>query len=89
MKLTDDEKLKLYEEIVRCRKALAESRILQRPPQEGSTGFIRNTLRRYNHVKYTWLLFPCLKYKILVRERFEEHFDFNYHSVSCGKAVIR
>ena len=46
MKLTDDEKLKLYEEIVRCRKSLAESRILQRPPQESNQGFLKNTLRR-------------------------------------------
>ncbi|XP_076464756.1 myosin-VIIa-like [Babylonia areolata] len=51
MKLTDEEKLKLYEEIVRCRKALAESRTLQRPPQESGSGFIRNTLRRLTKTK--------------------------------------
>ncbi|XP_070180656.1 myosin-I heavy chain-like [Littorina saxatilis] len=51
MKLTDEEKLKLYEEIVRCRKALAESRVLQRPPQESSTGFLKNTLRRLTKSK--------------------------------------
>ena len=46
MKMTDEEKLKLYEELVRCRKALSESRLLQRPLQDTTSGFLRNTLRR-------------------------------------------
>ncbi|XP_041351468.1 unconventional myosin-VIIb-like isoform X2 [Gigantopelta aegis] len=46
IKMTDEEKLKLYEELVRCRKALSESRLLQRPLQDSGAGFLRNTLRR-------------------------------------------
>lgn len=45
--MTDEEKLKVYEEIVRCRRALSESRLLQRPLQDSSSNFLRNTLRRY------------------------------------------
>ncbi|XP_035824689.1 myosin-I heavy chain [Aplysia californica] len=51
IKMTDDDKLKLYEELVRCRKALSESRLLQRPANDSATGFLRNTLRRLTKPK--------------------------------------
>ncbi|XP_059160288.1 unconventional myosin heavy chain 6-like isoform X2 [Physella acuta] len=51
MKLTDEDKLKLYEELVRCRKALSESRLLQRPSHDVGSGFLRNTLRRLTKSK--------------------------------------
>ncbi|CAL1545802.1 unnamed protein product [Lymnaea stagnalis] len=51
MKMTDEDKLKLYEELVRCRKALSESRLLQRPLQDMGSGFLRNTLRRLTKSK--------------------------------------
>ncbi|CAG5127788.1 unnamed protein product, partial [Candidula unifasciata] len=51
VKMTDEDKLKLYEELVRCRKALSESRLLQRPVQDVGSGFIRNTLRRLTKSK--------------------------------------
>ncbi|KAH9515344.1 hypothetical protein Btru_014195 [Bulinus truncatus] len=51
MKMSDEDKLKLYEELVRCRKALSETRLLQRPAQEFGSGFLRNTLRRLTKSK--------------------------------------
>ncbi|KAK0050723.1 unconventional myosin-X [Biomphalaria pfeifferi] len=51
MKMSDEDKLKLYEELVRCRKALSETRLLQRPAQDFGSGFLRNTLRRLTKSK--------------------------------------
>ncbi|XP_055956825.1 myosin-I heavy chain isoform X1 [Patella vulgata] len=51
MKMTDEEKLKLYEELVRCRKLLSESRLLQRPITSADAGFFKNTLRRLTKSK--------------------------------------
>ncbi|XP_074662295.1 pleckstrin homology domain-containing family H member 2-like [Tubulanus polymorphus] len=50
MKLTDDDKLKLYDDILSFRRTLIESGILQKPPAEGS-GFFRNTIRRLSRPK--------------------------------------
>ncbi|XP_076097464.1 myosin-VIIa-like isoform X5 [Mytilus galloprovincialis] len=47
-KMTDEEKLKLYEEIVRCRRALSDSRLLQKPTGHGNAGFLRQSIRRLN-----------------------------------------
>ncbi|BFZ12100.1 hypothetical protein BsWGS_15138 [Bradybaena similaris] len=51
LKMTDEEKLKLYDKLIRCRKALVESRFLQRPVQESGSNFLRNTLRRLTKTK--------------------------------------
>ncbi|ESO93643.1 hypothetical protein LOTGIDRAFT_119149, partial [Lottia gigantea] len=51
IKMSDEEKLKLYEELVRCRKLLSESRLLQRPITTADTGFFKNTLRRLTKSK--------------------------------------
>ena len=44
-KMTDEEKLKLYEELVRCRRALSDSRLL-RPAEGVNKGFLRQSIRR-------------------------------------------
>lgn len=46
MRMSDEEKLKLYEEVVRTRKKLIESNVLQRPPPEGGANFFKSTLRK-------------------------------------------
>ena len=46
-KMTDDEKLKLYEDLVRARRSLSETRLLHRPIQDKDSSFFKNTLRRY------------------------------------------
>ena len=45
--MTDDEKLKLYEDLVRARRSLSETRLLHRPIQDKDSSFFKNTLRRY------------------------------------------
>ena len=44
--MTDDEKLKLYEDLVRARRSLSETRLLHRPIQDRDSSFFKNTLRR-------------------------------------------
>lgn len=46
MKMTDEEKLKLYEEIVRTRRALSECRLLQRPAFDHRASVFKTTLRK-------------------------------------------
>ncbi|XP_052271099.1 unconventional myosin-VIIb-like isoform X2 [Dreissena polymorpha] len=51
MKMTDEEKLKLYEDLVRARRSLSETRLLHRPIQDRDSSFLRNTLRRITKSK--------------------------------------
>ncbi|KAK3585200.1 hypothetical protein CHS0354_027488 [Potamilus streckersoni] len=51
VKMTDEEKLKLYEDLVRARRTLSESRLLHRPVQEQNANFFRSTLRRLTKSK--------------------------------------
>ncbi|KAL4238111.1 hypothetical protein ACF0H5_002823 [Mactra antiquata] len=51
MKMTDEEKLKLYEDLVRARRSLSETRLLHRPIQDRDTSFFKNTLRRITKSK--------------------------------------
>jgi uncharacterized protein (DUF2236 family) len=45
-KMTDDEKLKLYEELVRCRRALSDCRLLRPAQAQHSTNFLKQSIRR-------------------------------------------
>ncbi|XP_045181128.2 myosin-I heavy chain-like isoform X2 [Mercenaria mercenaria] len=51
MKMTDEEKLKLYEDLVRARRSLSETRLLHRPVQDRDSSFFKNTLRRITKSK--------------------------------------
>ncbi|XP_052766932.1 myosin-I heavy chain-like isoform X3 [Mya arenaria] len=51
MKMTDEEKLKLYEDLVRARRSLSETRLLNRPIQDRDSSFLKNTLRRITKSK--------------------------------------
>ncbi|XP_036363570.1 unconventional myosin-X isoform X1 [Octopus sinensis] len=55
MRMSDEEKLKLYEEVVRTRRKLVESNILQRPSPEGGANFFRSTLRKLTKTKMEYL----------------------------------
>lgn len=55
MRMSDEEKLKLYEEVVRTRKKLIESNVLQRPPPEGGANFFKSTLRKLTKTKIEYL----------------------------------
>ena len=44
--MTDEEKLKLYEDLVRARRTLSETRLLRRPVQDKDSSFFKNTLRK-------------------------------------------
>ncbi|XP_065184924.1 unconventional myosin heavy chain 6-like [Sycon ciliatum] len=48
--LSDEEKMKLYDEVLSARRALAENNLLQRPV-DTSTGFLTTTLRRPSREK--------------------------------------
>ena len=64
-KMTDEEKLKLYEEIVRCRRALSDSRLLQKPTGHGNAGFLRQSIRRFVHFFIKcYTSFVCLMKKV-------------------------
>lgn len=60
--MTDEEKLKLYEEIVRCRRALSDSRLLQKPSHHGTPGFLRQSIRRY---VYLMTMYICVVYRYM------------------------
>ena len=60
--MTDEEKLKLYEEIVRCRRALSDSRLLQKPSHHGNPGFLRQSIRRY---VYLMTMYICVVYRYM------------------------
>ncbi|XP_060082957.1 myosin-I heavy chain-like [Ylistrum balloti] len=69
-KLTDEEKLKLYEELVRCRRQLFDSRLLHRPAQSGNTGFLRQSIRKLTKSKLDRLRSSSMS----------NHFDVSYWS---------
>nr|XP_022328918.1 unconventional myosin-VIIb-like isoform X3 [Crassostrea virginica] len=50
-KMTDDEKLKLYEELVRCRRALSDSRLLRPAQSHHGANFLKQSIRRLTKSK--------------------------------------
>ncbi|XP_062572386.1 myosin-I heavy chain-like isoform X2 [Saccostrea cucullata] len=50
-KMTDDEKLKLYEELVRCRRALSDSRLLRPAQAHHHANFLKQSIRRLTKSK--------------------------------------
>nr|XP_034326517.1 myosin-I heavy chain isoform X5 [Crassostrea gigas] len=50
-KMTDDEKLKLYEELVRCRRALSDCRLLRPAQSHHGANFLKQSIRRLTKSK--------------------------------------
>ncbi|CAG2104359.1 unnamed protein product [Medioppia subpectinata] len=50
LKMTLEDRMKLHHDVVNCRRALIDSNIMRRPPDE-NRGLFRNTLRRLNKVR--------------------------------------
>ncbi|XP_056022495.1 myosin-I heavy chain-like isoform X9 [Ostrea edulis] len=80
-KMTDDEKLKLYEELVRCRRALSDCRLLRPAQSQHSSSFLKQSIRRLTKSKMERLRSSTMTVG---------HFDISYWSFSksCIKQAL-